>query len=208
MRKMMFAAAVAGALVLALGQPTDGYGPSVVNEQGGTPDPGKAALKSAFAIAGSIKPLTDAFFAFEDEAKRNNGKAPKEARVRVERLKELAGPAKSEIRSFVARLRANNEAAEFDALALERGKPAGALLINELKAAGGATALLARSDTLIDQMIADRQQVAEHTSAMRLAFPGVAVLEASSVRAGVCAAIWYVATLGYGERFAYRSCYY
>lgn len=89
-----------------------------------------------------------------------------------------------------------------------RAQAAAPALVGELKAAGGATALLARADSLIDEMLADRAALGEREPPSWVALLGVATVHAYGVNSGICSLFWYVLSAGYGEAHAYRSCYY
>lgn len=200
MRTHMLAAALIGAVVLSA------ESTSTAREllQGEPP-----ALKSSFGNKQAVKALADAFLGFEEDGRRNGGKPPRDARGRVVKMREMAGPAKAEIRAFVSRLQSNNEAAAFDARVYEHAQKQAPAVVSGIRSAGGPTAMLAKADGYIDEMIADREKVAAKESESK--WPellGVATLHAYGLRSGLCSGFWYILTVGYGESFAYRSCYY
>lgn len=166
-------------------------------------------MKSALVNRQAVKPLADAFFAFEDDGRRGSGKPPNNGRARLRKIKEMTGPAKAEIRAFLSRLQTNGETAAFDKLVYESARKSAPAILSELKAAGGPSAMLRKADAYLDEMIADREKIAGPAPAARvLDLLGFATVEAYGLRSGFCSAIWYVFSAGYGERFAYRSCYY
>ena len=164
-------------------------------------------LKTSPPSKAAIKPLADGLFDF-DEAGRRSGKPPADASARIGKLRSQAAQAKSEIRTFVSRLKANGEAEAFDEMVRTRAQSAAPAVVAELKAAGGATALLARADSLIDEMLADRAALGDRQPPSWASVLGFATVHAYGIRSGLCSAFWYVLSAGYGEAHAYRSCYY
>jgi len=78
-------------------------------------------------------------------------------------------------------------------------------LLAELRGSGGAFATLNMADTMIDDMLADRQRAADQAT-VGLLFRMMGIGEAHA--AVGCAFFWWVISGGYGTAHAYRSCYY
>ena len=153
-----------------------------------------------------IEPLRKALFAFDDEVAARGGKLPKNAKAQVAKMKSLAGQTKGEIRAFTARLRAADEISAFDSMMEAQAKRAGSpQLLAELRGSGGAFATLTMADTMIDDMLADRQRAADQAT-VGLLFRMMGIGEAHA--AVGCAFFWWVISGGYGTAHAYRSCYY
>jgi hypothetical protein len=167
---------------------------------------GGVVVKTPPASAQAIAPLRDAIYAFDDAVAAAKGKVPADATERADKIQGLAGRAKGEIRAFTSRLKAAGETEAFDAYiearAREDGNPT---LSAELRGAGGGFAVLSGADSVIDEMVAQRRRAADQASvALLFEFLGI---EDAHAAAG-CAFFWWVISAGYGERFAYRSCYY
>ena len=192
-------------LAVAMAALTYAYAPHVLAQQ----KAGAASLKTAPANGGAIEPLREALFAFDDAVRRGNGKAPADAAKRIDELQRLALPAKSEIRSYVQRLRQANELQAFDTLTYSRLKDAGVAGADaQLRAEGGPSALLARADSLIDDLINDRKHHGSAGSADHLLeMLGLTVALDASVKSTVCGFFWFTISLGYGTEHAYTSCY-
>jgi len=95
------------------------------------------------------------FMAFIDTVKSldDKGIQKPEIQKRFQTVKQLGQAIKSDCAAFVARLKANHEEAAFDALALEK---AGSFA-SELKAAGGAVAVLSQAGRHLDRTFTDIQ---------------------------------------------------
>jgi hypothetical protein len=163
--------------------------------------------KTKLTNAQATRTLQEELFKFDDEG-RGRKRPPADAKARLQRMQAAANRAKAEVRSFAARLKAAGEVEAFNAAVLARAKTTGsAELIAELRSSGGAHALLLRGDRYIDEMIADRRKLVEPTVVSRIeAMLGVA--EVHALKTTLCAAFWFTISFGYGEAFAYRSCYY
>ena len=166
-------------------------------------------LKTKPANGAAIAPLLDALVAYDLAAGKNGGKAPEDAADRLKKIRALAGPAKAEVRAFVGRLKAEGELAEFSALVEAKARETGSGKLMSEVGGGKATQLLLGAEAAIDRDINAR---AANSTTAALLMHGildlVSVREAhAGLRSGVCSGFWFVITLGYGERFAYESCY-
>jgi len=163
-------------------------------------------LKTQPANAQAIKPLRDAIYAFDDAVAAAKGKVPADAKERADKIQGLAGRAKAEIRAFASRLKAAGETEAFDeyieARAKEDGNPT---LLSELRGAGGGFAVLTSADSVLDEMVAQRRRAADQAKAALL-FEFLGIEEAHAAGT-ICGLFWFTLSLGYGERFAYRSCW-
>ncbi len=163
-----------------------------------------------YANPQAVRALQDAVLDFDEQGRRNRGKAPANARAGVRKMQAAANAAKGEIRALAARLKRDRQVEAFNKAVEESAKRSGAsAVLPELRSAGGAHAMLERADTYIDEMIAARRTVAEGSGTARLieSLVGVATVHAS-IKTTTCAAFWFVISFGYGEAWAYRSCYY
>ena len=196
------AAAVVAACALALPATVAGQIPPWQAGRNG-------AVKTKVGNPQAIQAFQDVLFKFDEEGKANRGRPSANAKAQVQKLQAAAGRAKGEIRAFTARLKAAGEVQAFDAAVEARAKQAGsAELLSELRAAGGGYALLQRGDQYIDEMIVDRRRVVEKNGVAARIEAWLGVAEVHALRQTACGAFWWVITVGYGERFAYRSCYY
>lgn len=164
-------------------------------------------LKTQAASSRMLVPLRDAIYDFDDNVSRNGGKVPADSKERLAKMEAIAARAKGEIRSFTSRLRAADEIAAFDAYIEARAKKesSSGRLLAELRASGGAFAVLTMADVMIDDMIQDRRHAVEQAPlSMLYEFLGI-----KEARAAVgCALFWWVISAGTGTAHAYRSCYY
>jgi len=172
---------------------------------------GKAnGVSVKYANPQAVRALHDAVLDFDEQGRRNNGKAPANARASVQKMRAAANAAKAEIRALAARLKREGKVEAFNRMAEESATRAGAsAVLAELRSAGGAHAMLERADAYIDEMLETRRKVAEGQGTARLieSLLGVATVHAG-LKTGTCAAFWFVISLGYGTAHAYRSCYY
>lgn len=114
---------------------------------------------------------------------------------------------KADMTQFVTDLKANGEAISFDTMVLAHAKSlGGALLVNELKRAGGPFAILSKAGSYID---ADLKQfkldLPPFISLLELT--GISDAHAMVRGSTVCGVFWYVVSFGYGYEHAYYSCY-
>ncbi len=166
-------------------------------------------LKAAPLDVGAVQPFAEALMAFDQAARRNQGKV-QDATRRLADLEKLAPAAKTEIQSFVSRLRQANESAAFDAFVYsqtaESGRPT---LAAEIRAEGGPSALLAKAGTLIDQLIAERRKAGSVSSLDRvLETLGLTAVLSAGFWTTACGATFWVLTVGRGTNLAYKACYY
>jgi len=175
--------------------------------------PGKESapgFKTRLTNPGAVAGFRDALYGFDDSGKARGGKAPADAQERLRKLQALAGPAKGEIKSFAARLRAAGEVEAYEAAVYAAASRAGApTLMSDLKAVGGPYALLTKADALLDEMIADRRKVSQNGTAARLLESlGLTVAVEARLKSTACGAFWWAISWGYATAHAYRSCYY
>jgi hypothetical protein len=166
-------------------------------------------LKTKPANKQRIKPLVDAVASYESELRKTGGKPPADAGMQMQKIRSLAGPAKGEIRSLAARLRANNEIEAFDEyinkLATQAGIPNAA---NDLASSGGAYAMLMNAGSIIDDLLGRMEKGGQqHTTADYL-FDWLGIREAHAVLCSTCCGVfWWMLSAGYGTTHAYYSCY-
>lgn len=180
-----------------------------MTDSGGSAAQPRGPSVTTRAAAGPLKALSDALLGFDEEARRSNGR-PANAQSRVGEIERAVPAATAEIQSFVGRLRQAREVEAFEQLvyarAAESGRPT---LAAEIRAEGGPVALLERAGTLLPALVAERRQAAAVNRVDGLL---ERVGLTTSLRAGVlttaCGGFFFALSLGYGERFAYRACYY
>lgn len=177
--------------------------------QGG-PSAREIHLKTSPANAQAIRPFADALLAFDNAGRANNGKPPADAARRIAELERLAPAVKAEIRSYGNRLQQANETGAFDEIVYQKAKESGQPGLDaQIRSAGGPSALLLKSDAIIDDLIADRKHVASSGKVDHLAEAlGLSVVLEASFGSTVCGMFWFTISLGYGETHAYYSCYY
>jgi hypothetical protein len=171
---------------------------------GAIPGAQAAGLTTKLADKGKVAPFVEAIFEYDRAAEGNGGRAPADAAERLRRIQGLATTAKAEMRALASRLKAAGETGAFDAHVEATAGAAAA----ELRAAGGASALLGRIGPLLDAEVSERRRASETSVGERIErLLGVGVAHAGRFRSTACAAFWYVISAGYGETFAYTSCY-
>lgn len=128
--------------------------------------------------------------------------------ARMQELEKLAIPLKADISRFVAELKANNEVKVFDAIVLaEANKVGGKKLNSEIRAAGGAVAILGKADSYINQdiqLFKSDLKIGWMPSWSELF--GIADAQAR-IGQTVCGVFFWVVTAGYGHGIAYHYCY-
>jgi len=170
---------------------------------------GANGLKTKPINEARVAPFVDAFFDYDAAVKARGGKAPADAGKQLERLKSLAPQAKGEINSFVKRLRAAGETEAYDAMASEHAQQTGSEeLMSELRAGGGAAAILGQADRLIDEQIAERGRAAGMDSVSSILDFLLGVPEAHARSSHLCGAFYWLISGANGTNLAYRACYY
>jgi hypothetical protein len=106
------------------------------------------ALKTSPMAGTNLVAFIDAVKSLDDK-----GIQKPEIQKRFQTVNQLGQAMKGDCAAFVARLKANHEEAAFDALALEK---AGSFA-SELKAAGGAVAVLSQAGKHLDRTLIDIQ---------------------------------------------------
>src|SRR5690606_27757267 len=102
-------------------------------------------LSVKYANPQAVRALHDAELDFDDQGRRNRGRAPANARASVQKMRAAANAAKAEIRALAARLKREGKVEAFNQMAEESAKRAGAsTVIAELRSVGGAHAMLER----------------------------------------------------------------
>ncbi|MGZ8190842.1 MAG: hypothetical protein ACXWTS_06380 [Methylococcaceae bacterium] len=124
----------------------------------------------------------------------------------LKNLDNQAAVLKADMALYVVDLKANSETTAFDSMVLANAKAlGGALLVNEIKRAGGPSAMLSKASSLID---ADIKQFKLNLPPFISLLELVGISDAhAGLRSGACSAFWFVISWGYGTTHAYTSCY-
>lgn len=165
------------------------------------------ALKTPLPKAATLVALVNGLHDLDAAIDANGGKAPLDAKRRLEALRTAAAAAKLEVGTFAKKLKAAGEVPAYDAYIAARVKQDGTPGLAEgLKASGGGYATLLKFDAEVDAILVGAAGT-PGLAASDLLLRAIGIADANAgLKRGACTFVMWVATVGTSPDAAYKLC--